>query len=92
MFVGGMEEERTKKTCLNHICPPTYPPKKLKQQTEPQHEGRCYMAQAARDILRACAESGGVDPATGRYREPIVKLSRCVCVYLVYICMYAPRE
>lgn len=36
------------------------------------------MAQAMRDILRACAESGGVDPATGRFKEPTVKLSRCV--------------
>lgn len=53
------------------------------QQTERQHEGRTYMAQAARDMLRSCAESGGVDSTTGRYREPIVKLSRWVGWFFV---------
>jgi hypothetical protein len=35
-----------------------------------------YMAQATRDILMACAESGGMDEATGQWREPTVKVPR----------------
>ncbi len=34
------------------------------------------MAQAVRDILRSCAESGGVDAATRRYNAPVIKLTR----------------
>lgn len=32
------------------------------------------MAQAIRDMLRICAESGGVDETTGLLKEPIIKL------------------
>ena len=37
------------------------------------------MAQAIRDILRACAESGGVDEATGRFNAPALKLTPVEC-------------
>jgi hypothetical protein len=32
------------------------------------------MAQAIRDMLRICAESGGVDETTGLLKEPLIKL------------------
>lgn len=48
------------------------------------------MAQAMRDILRSCAESGGVDPATGRFKDPIVRLSRCGFALDMYLFLSHP--
>ncbi len=56
-------------------------PKLVDQYDKEQHaECRQYVAQAMRDMLRACAESGGVDDATGMYRVPVVKLGPMECV------------
>lgn len=47
---------------------------------ERQPESRQYLAQAIRDVLRACAESGGVDEATGMLALPVTKLCHAECM------------
>lgn len=46
---------------------------------EQQTEARQYLAQAIRDVLRACAESGGVSKATGAFALPVTKLGHAEC-------------
>jgi len=46
---------------------------------EQQAEARQYLAQAIRDVLRACAESGGVSEATGAFNLPVTKLGHAEC-------------